>query len=290
MAWPKPPHFSFGEPFPAEAGPGLQESRSSRSSGGSPGSGLGPKPLPFTVRFPASGRGLGGSPVRKLRAGRSRSVFSGRQECQPKLAPFPVGSPSKPKPWRLASEARCRPKPIRFSGFGSPSEPKLFRFSFGGPVKPKLLVPPGCSTKLADLAKAKGQARCVRMAAASSAALALTFRIFACGPIRSRFRPQPGHSSRGAIDPATTGTCHGKPSRQSRICLWITRITGVESAPHRQGDCVDRPTLLWASAFLSRKDPRRKPERPPPRRRRWASGACGARAPRIKGAPIRTSP
>jgi hypothetical protein len=45
----------------------------------------------------------------------------------------------------------------RFLRSGSPSEPKLSRFTFGGSVKPKLLVPPGCSTKLADLAKARGK-------------------------------------------------------------------------------------------------------------------------------------
>jgi hypothetical protein len=67
--------------------------------------------------------------------------------------PFRFGCPSKPKPWRLASEAPCRPRPIGFYRSGSPSEPKLFRFSFGGSVKPKLLVPPGCSTKLADPCK-----------------------------------------------------------------------------------------------------------------------------------------
>lgn len=118
------------------------------------------------------------------------------------------------------------------------------------------------STGLLDEAcrpcKSEGQARCVRMAAASSAALAVTSRIFACGQIRKRFRPQPGPSSRGAINPATTGTCHGKPSRQSRFCLWITRITGVESAALGKGDCVDRATLLWASAFLSPDPPRRR--------------------------------
>jgi hypothetical protein len=41
----------------------------------------------------------------------------------------------------------------RFLRAGSPSEPRLFRFSFGGPVKPKLLVPPGCTTKLAGPCK-----------------------------------------------------------------------------------------------------------------------------------------
>jgi hypothetical protein len=142
---------------PTEAGSGLLERRSGRSPGGSPGSRLGPKPLPFTVRCSASGRSLGGPPVRKVRVGLSRSVFSGRQECQPKLALFPVGSPSKPKLWRFASEAPCRPKPIGLPGGGSPSGPKPVRFSFGGSVKPKLLVPPGCSTKLADLAKARGK-------------------------------------------------------------------------------------------------------------------------------------
>jgi len=131
----------------------LLDLRSDRSPGGSPGSRLGPKPLPFTVRFPESGRSLGGSPARKVRVDRSRSVSSGRQECQPELAPFPVGSSSKPKLWRLATEAPCRPRPVGFSGFGSPSEPKLFRFSFSGPVKPKLLVPPGFSTKLAGPCK-----------------------------------------------------------------------------------------------------------------------------------------
>jgi hypothetical protein len=99
----------------------------------------------------------------------------------------------RPKPWRFTCpETPCRPKPIglfrparmsaeagilsgwlpvkaealaarlrsavsaeagRFLRAGSPSEPKLFRFSFGGSVKPKLLVPPGCSTKLADPCK-----------------------------------------------------------------------------------------------------------------------------------------
>lgn len=197
----------------------------------------------------------------------------------------------RPKPWRFTCpESPCRPKPIgvfrparmsaetgTLSGWlpdkaealavrlrsavpaeadrslrgGSPSGPKPFRFTFGGSVKPKLLVPPGCSTKLAGPCKSEGQARCVRMAAASSAALAVTSQIFACGPIRKRFRPQPGHSSRGAIDPATTGTCHGKPSRQSRICLWITRITGVESVALVLCDCAARRPLLWASAFLS---------------------------------------
>jgi hypothetical protein len=122
-----------------------------------PGSRLGPKPLPFTVRCSVSGRSRGGSPVRKTRSGRSRSVFSGRKACRPEPAFFPGGSPSKPKLWRFASEAPCRPRPIGFSGFGSPSKPKPFRFSFGGSVKPKLLVPPGCSTKLADLANAKGK-------------------------------------------------------------------------------------------------------------------------------------
>lgn len=103
----------------------------------------------------------------------------------------------RPKPWRFTCpESPCRPKPIgvfrparmsaeagslpgwlpvkaealaarlrsavpaeadRFLRAGSPFGPKPFRFSFGGSVKPKLLVPPGCSTKLADLANARGK-------------------------------------------------------------------------------------------------------------------------------------
>jgi hypothetical protein len=108
----------------------LLDRRSDRSPGGSPGSRLGPKPLPFTVRFPESGRSLGGSPVRKVRVCRSRSVFSGRQECQPELAPFPVGSSSKPKLWRFASEAPCRPRPIGFSGL----DPLQDRSPSGSPL------------------------------------------------------------------------------------------------------------------------------------------------------------
>jgi len=89
-------------------------------------------------------RSFGGLPP-KRRAGRSRSVS-------------PVGSPSGPKSWRFTSEAPCQPKLIGFSGAGSPPRaeaPAVLLWQ--SREARRLLVPPGCSTKHANLAKAWGK-------------------------------------------------------------------------------------------------------------------------------------
>ena len=104
--------------------------RSDRSPGGSPGSRPGPKPLPFTVRFTVEAEALAVHLSGKSVPAEADRFFSGRKACRPKPAFFPVGSPSKPKLWRLASEAPCRPRPIGFSG----PDPLRSRSSSGSPL------------------------------------------------------------------------------------------------------------------------------------------------------------
>jgi hypothetical protein len=171
MSWPKPPHLSFGEPFPAEAGPGSPGVPLDRSPGGSPGSRPGPKPLPFTVRFAAFGRSLGGPPVRKVRIGRSRSVPFRPESVSAEAGNLPgwVSVRAEALPVLLPKHVSAEADP--FFRFGSPSKLAPRRFSFGGPVKPKLRVPPGLLHEACRPCKSMGQARSVRMAAASSAAL-----------------------------------------------------------------------------------------------------------------------
>jgi hypothetical protein len=69
----------------------------------------------------------------------------------PGLAPRQSRSLGGSPPKRRAGQSRS------VSPVWIPLGPKPFQFSFGGPVKPELRVPPGCSTMLADLAKAKGK-------------------------------------------------------------------------------------------------------------------------------------
>ncbi len=167
-----PWRFTCGSPIQAEACPGspFGSLLSAEAASSSPfGSLLRPKPWQFS-RSPAPAEAFASSPsVPRVRPKPWRFAFP-EIPCQPQLVgsfgrnlvpaeagrSSRFGSPSRPKPWRFTSEAPCRPKPIGFSGLGFPSEPKPFRFSFGGSVKPKLLVPPGCSTKLAGPCKSEG--------------------------------------------------------------------------------------------------------------------------------------
>jgi hypothetical protein len=170
MSWPKPPHLSFGEPFPAEAGPGSpgapfepKSSRLSRIPAWAEALAVHrsvfrvrPKPFRFTCPEAPSaeaGRSLpAGKPV--SRGWQPSRLDPLRAEALPVLLPKHVSAGADP-----------------FFRFGSPSKLAPRRFSFGGPVKPKLRVAPGLLHEACRPCKSMGQARSVRMAAASSAAL-----------------------------------------------------------------------------------------------------------------------
>jgi hypothetical protein len=68
----------------------------------------------------------------------------------------------------------------------------------------------------------------------------------------------------------------GLPIRGSGKCLWITRITGIESAAHRGAWHQALPGSAWRSCFCARRarSPDRAGIRVRPRRARGRSRAC----------------
>lgn len=206
----------------------------------------------FTVRKPVAAEALAVSrssaPAKALavhRSGRrirqkpSRFAFSGIP-CQPELVGLsgrnPVSAEADRCPsWIIAAAEALAillrnavsAEADRFFRTGSPSRPEPRRFSiwqFRGARK--LQVPPGCLPKHAVLAKAWGKPERPHGGGfVSRPRLHVPFLSLRseAGAVRQR----PDLSSRGAIDPATTGTCHENVSRQSTIGLWIIRITGI---------------------------------------------------------------
>jgi hypothetical protein len=108
--------------------------------------------LPFTVRFTVEAEALAvhlsGKPV-PAEADR----FFRPESMSAEAGILPGWLPVKAEALAARLRSAVPAEADRFLRSGSPSEPKLFRFSFGGPVKPKPLVPPGCSTKLAGPCK-----------------------------------------------------------------------------------------------------------------------------------------
>ncbi len=163
-----PWRFTCGSPFRAEASPGSpvdpcfwpepravhrSDHRRGRSPGDFPGVLRRPKPLHVPVGSPRPAEALAVRLFRNSVPAEAGRFFRPRPRSGRSRSFVPVGSPSKPKLWRFSPEAPCRPRPIGFSGSDPLGSRSSFRFSFGGPVKPKLLVPPGCSTKLAHPCK-----------------------------------------------------------------------------------------------------------------------------------------
>jgi hypothetical protein len=131
-------------------------------------------------------------------------------------------------PSRQTARGRSR---IR-SGSDHRTEQAPFGSPFGSSVTLlRASGPTGLLYEACQPCKSMGQARSVRIAAASSATLA--FRV-PCFLLEEKAFPAwavaSGLSPKGSAS-ATPRNCHGPPIRKSIIHLWIMRITGVTLRP-----------------------------------------------------------
>jgi hypothetical protein len=168
----------------------------------------------------------------------------------PRIGPKPVAVPSarssRPKPF-LPSRRTARGRSRIRSGSDHRTEQAPFGSPFGGSVTLlRASGPTGLLYEACQPCKSMGQARSVRIAAASSATLA--FRV-PCILLEEKAFPAwavaSGLSPKGSAS-ATPRTCHGQPIRKSIIHLWIMRITGVTLRPRpaapapRAASCLGR--------------------------------------------------
>lgn len=104
--------------------------RSDRSPGGSPGSRLGPKPLPFTVRFTVEAEALAVHLSGKSVPAEADRYFPAGKNVSRSWQSFRSAPRQSRSSGGLPSEAPYRPKPVGFSGLG----PLPSRSSSGSPL------------------------------------------------------------------------------------------------------------------------------------------------------------